>query len=389
MSETQTHVQPVRGAIPLTGIFILVCLYTLYFAAPLLIPIAIAIFLNIMLSPVVRRLHRLGVARSLAAGLMIVVIVGLTGLIGGTLAGPAEEWLRDAPRTIRGVQQRMFNPRGALADIQALAEEVDGLAEVDKRRAAPEVVLREDGVFGVVVDSMPAFFGAAVIVVFLTYFLLASGDNLLRRITLCGRTWSERRRIVTIARHIQSELSRYLATVAMINTGLGFAVAAAMYGLGVPNPILWGAMVAVFNFAPYVGAMASAAVLTMVGFTTFPTLGDALLVPTAFIVLTILEGQLVTPTILGARMALSPTIVFVSVIAWGWLWGVAGALMAVPIVTAIKVVCRYFSPVQYLGTFLRNDHAAMLAETPHIRLHERLRKTLSARARLSADARRR
>lgn len=387
MNQTSTH--PGRGAIPLTGLFTLACLYTLYFAAPLLIPIAIAIFLNIALSPIVRRLHRAGVARALAAGMLIMMIVGLAGLIGGSLAGPAEEWLRDAPRTIRQMQQRMSNPRGALADIQALAEEVDGLAAVDKRTAAPEVVLREDGILGGVVDGMPAFFGAAAIVVFLTYFLLSSGDNLLRRITLCGRTWSERRRIVTIARHIQSELSRYLATVAMINTGLGIAVAAAMYGLDVPNPILWGAMVAVFNFAPYVGAMASAAVLTMVGFTSFSTLGDALLVPATFIALTILEGQLVTPTILGARMALSPTVVFVSVIAWGWLWGVAGALMAVPIVTAIKVVCRYFSPVQYLGTFLRNDHAAMLAETPHIRLHERLRKTLLARARLAATERHR
>lgn len=382
MSETRTP--PARGLIPLTGLFILACLYTLYFAAPLLIPIAIATFLNITLSPVVRRLHRAGVARSLAAGMLIVMIVGFAGLVGGTLAGPAEEWLRDAPRTIRQMQARLFNPRGALADIQALAEEVDGLATVDKRTAAPEVVVREDGILGAVVDTMPAFFGAAAIVVFLTFFLLASGDNLLRRITLCGRTWSERRRIVTIARHIQSELSRYLATVAMINTGLGIAVAAAMYGLDVPNPILWGAMVAVFNFAPYIGAMVSAAVLTMVGFTSFASLGDALLVPAAFVVLTILEGQLVTPTILGARMALSPTVVFVSVIVWGWLWGVAGALMAVPIVTTIKVVCRYFSPVQYLGTFLRNDRAAMLAETPQRRLRERLHQSLLARTRLSS-----
>ena len=384
---SQPH--PARGTVPVTGLFVLACLYTLYFAAALLIPVAIAVFLNILLSPVVRRLHRAGVSRTLAAGLLIVMIVGFAGLVGGSLAGPAEEWLRDAPRTIREMQQRMFNPRGALADIQALAEEVDGLAAVDKRSAAPEVVVRQDGILGGVIDRMPAFFAAAAIVVFLTYFLLSSGDDLLRRITLCGRTWAERRRIVTIARHIQSELSRYLATVTMINAALGIAVAAAMYGLDVPNPILWGAMVAVFNFAPYVGAMASAAVLTMVGFTSFSTIGDALLVPATFIVLTILEGQLVTPLILGARMALSPTIVFVSVIAWGSLWGVAGALMAVPIVTAIKVMCCYIPALQYCGTFLRNDRAARLADAPHTRLRERWRNTFVARARVAATNRRR
>ena len=148
-------------------------------------------------------------------------------------------------------------------------------------------------------------------------------------------------------------------------------------------------MVAVFNFAPYVGAMASAAVLTMVGFTSFSTIGDALLVPATFIVLTILEGQLVTPLILGARMALSPTIVFVSVIAWGSLWGVAGALMAVPIVTAIKVMCCYIPALQYCGTFLRNDRAARLADAPHTRLRERWRNTFVARARVAATNRRR
>lgn len=369
---------PKRGIIPLTGLFALACLYTLYFAAPVLIPIAIAAFLNILLSPIVRRAHRAGMSRALAAGLVIVMIVGLTGLVGGSLAGPAEEWLRDAPRTVRQMQRRTLNPNGALADIQALAEEVDGLSAVDKRKSATEVVVREDGVLVGVVDGLPSFFGSAAIVLFLTYFLLSSGDDLLRRITLCGRSWAERRRIVTIARHIQSDLSRYLATVTMINAGLGSAVAAAMYALDVPNPILWGAMVALFNFAPYVGALASGAVLTIVGFTSFSTLSDALLVPAAFAVLTILEGQLVTPTILGARMALSPTIVFVSVIVWGWLWGAAGALMAVPIVTTIKVVCLYFPPVRYLGTFLRNDRAAVLGATPNLRLRDRLRNTLAA-----------
>ena len=385
----QAGVNSACGIIPLTGLFILASLYTLYFAAAVLIPIAIAVFLNILLSPIVRRLHRAGVSRALAAGLLIVTVVGLAGLVGGSLAGPAGEWLRDAPRTVRQMERRMLNPRGALADIQALAEEVDGLASVDKRKAAPEVVVREDGILVGVVDVMPTFFGSSAIVLFLTYFLLSSGDNLLRRIMRCGRTWAERRRIVTIARHIQSELSRYLATVTMINIGLGCVVAAAMYGLDVPNPILWGAMVAVFNFAPYVGALASASVLTIVGFTSFSTLGDALLVPATFVGLTILEGQLVTPTILGARMALSPTVVFVSVIVWGWLWGVAGALMAVPIVTAIKVLCLYFPPVQYLGTFLRNDRAAMLAAAPNQRLHERLRNSLATRTRISAASNRR
>jgi predicted PurR-regulated permease PerM len=181
---------------------------------------------------------------------------------------------------------------------------------------------------------------------------------MLRKATRCGRSWSERRRIVSIARRVQSDMSRYLAAVALINVLLGTAVALSMHLLQMPNPLLWGVMVAVLNFAPYIGALVSAAVLTLVALTTFPSIAEALMVPGTFLALTILEGQLITPAVLGRRMALSPAIVFVSVIIWGWLWGIAGALMAVPIATSLKVVCDHLPTLGLLGSFLRDDSKA-------------------------------
>jgi predicted PurR-regulated permease PerM len=117
-------------------------------------------------------------------------------------------------------------------------------------------------------------------------------------------------------------------------------------------------MVAILNFAPYIGALVSAAVLTLAALTSFPDTAEALMVPGTFLALTILEGQVVTPAILGRRMALSPAIVFVSVIVWGWFWGIAGALMAVPIVTSLKVVCDHSPTLGMIGTFLRDDSKA-------------------------------
>jgi predicted PurR-regulated permease PerM len=159
-------------------------------------------------------------------------------------------------------------------------------------------------------------------------------------------------------------MSRYLAAVTLINLLLGAAVALAMHLLQMPNPLLWGTMVAILNFAPYIGALVSAAVLSLAALTTFPDIAAALAVPGTFLVLTVLEGQVITPAVLGRRTALSPAIVFISVIIWGWLWGIAGALMAVPIATSLKVICDHSPALGLFGSFLRDDSKATLAKVP-------------------------
>jgi predicted PurR-regulated permease PerM len=334
---------------------VLAVVYTLYFAAGLLIPIAIAIFISITFSPVVRYLARWRIPQSLSAALIVVTIMTLTALAVLALAGPAEKWLNDAPKAIRGLQADILPAKGPMADFQELAEEVNELGTVSAPEKTPSVIIQGPGMLENVVGGLPAMLTSIGIVIFLSFFLMASGDSILRKLTRCGRNWSERRRIVSIARRVQSDMSRYLAAVTLINLFLGAAVALSMYLLEMPNPLLWGAMAAVLNFAPYIGAVVSAAILTLVALTTFPDLAKALTVPGTFLVLTILEGQVITPAVLGRRMALSPAIVFVSVVIWGWLWGIAGALMAVPIATSLKVICDHSPALGFFGSFLRDD----------------------------------
>lgn len=336
----------------------LAVVYTLYFAASLLIPIAIAIFISITCSPVVRYLARWNVPQALSAAIIVAAIMSVTTLSVLALAGPAEKWLNDAPKAIRGLHVDILPAKGPMADFQELADEVNELKAVDAPKKTPSVVIEGPGMVDNVVGSLPSMLASVGIVIFLSFFLLASGDSILRKITRCGRSWSERRRIVAIARRVQSDMSRYLAAVTLINVFLGAAVALTMHVLGMPNPLLWGAMAAILNFAPYIGSLVSAAVLTLVALTTFPDIASALAVPGAFLVLTILEGQVITPAVLGRRMSLSPAIVFVSVIAWGWLWGITGALIAVPLTTSLKVVCDHSPLLQLLGSFLSNDSKA-------------------------------
>jgi predicted PurR-regulated permease PerM len=254
------------------------------------------------------------------------------------------------------LQTKTLPARGKLADIQALADEVDELTKVEAAPQVQEVVVQPPGPLADFVGSLPSLLASAAVVVFLSYFLLASGDCLLQRATCCGRNLTERRRIVRIARHIQNDVSGYLTTVTLINTVLGIATGLALQLFGVPNPWLWGTMAGVLNFAPYMGALVSLFVLLVVGIMTFKLELLAFMVPGVFFALTVLEGQLITPLVLGRRMSLSPTVVFVSVIVWGWLWGGLGALMAVPIVTAFKVVCQHYPPLHYVHDFLRNNN---------------------------------
>jgi len=162
----------------------------------------------------------------------------------------------------------------------------------------------------------------------------------------------DKMRAVQVARDVETTVSAYLATVTLINAGLGVAVGLAMWLLGVPNPALWGALAAVFNFIPYLGSIVMAGILTIVSAGTFSDVGQIFLTPAVFLTLTSLEGYLVTPTILGRRLALNHVAIFVSIIFWGWLWGVAGALLAAPLVAVASIIGERIPSLNPLAEFL-------------------------------------
>lgn len=342
MNHTDFDYEPRRAlasTAAMKGLLLLAIVAVLYLAADLFIPVAIALLFSLLLSPIVRYLARFRIPPAFTAAILVLGMLSVSVGAVVSLAGPAEKWLIEAPRTVRDFQRQIAGSGEQLKSLQELATEVEKLTELDSPDTSQQVVVSGPGLFENLLNGLPSVVTFAGIVTFLTYFLLASNDSLLSRVVKIQSSWSDRRRIVLIAREIQSEVSRYLATVTIINAALGFAVAFALYMLEVPNPVLWGAMVYVFNFAPYLGAVASFVVMLIVGITTFDVLGDALMVPATFLVLTILEGQLVTPSIVGKRMSLGPVTVFLSVVFWGWLWGAAGALMAVPLMTCLRVIC--------------------------------------------------
>jgi predicted PurR-regulated permease PerM len=191
----------------------------------------------------------------------------------------------------------------------------------------------------------------------LVLFLLASGDMLYEKIIRVLPTLSDKKRALRIVHDIEASISRYLLTVTLINVGLGVVIGLVMWALGMPSPAVWAVASVVLNFLPYIGAVVGVGVTAVVAFVHFDGLTAALLPPLAYLACTIVEGNVVTPLVLGRRLELNTVALFVGVAFWGFVWGIVGVFLAVPLLVVLKVFCDHFPGLSGLGEFLSSTPA--------------------------------
>jgi predicted PurR-regulated permease PerM len=346
---------PFVGTVALTGIFVLLTMYTLYFARPFLLPLVLATILNFLFSPVVRGLARLHVPPPLSAGLVILALLGIVALGIERLSGPAAEWIDKTPQGVERIEHRIRGLRRPVEQVQEAAEKVE--EEMERLSGSgdagtQEVKVQEGTWTGALLSRTQAFLGSAIVVLILLYFLLASGDFFLRKLIRVLPRLEDKRRAVEIARQTERHISTYLSTVTLINAGLGLVVALAMWAVGMPNPALWGVLAGLLNYVPYLGSIVTLALIAIASILTFEELGRALLAPIVYLAINFTEGYFVTPTIVGRRLTLNPVVVFVGLVFWSWLWGIPGALLAVPLMATLKILCDHIEPLSPIGEFL-------------------------------------
>lgn len=312
-----------------------------YVAQDIISTIMLALLFSLLFSPLVGAMQRLHLPRMLASGLIVLAIVGTSVGALYALSQPAKDWIAKAPAAIHSVSQRFKDLRGPVQQAQKATESLSDLTGTASNNAQQVVVKDSSNPLTAVAAGTPRVLESIAATILLLYFFLSSGDNFLRRLVEIAPGMTEKKIVVSIARDIQREISRYLQTITLINFGLGCATAIAMALLQVPNALLWGAMVFLFNFAPYIGATVSAVVLATVGFSTFDSIGHALAVPGTFLCLAFIEGQIVTPTIIGRRLAVNPVVVFVWLLVWGALWGLIGILLAGPLLACFRIMCQH------------------------------------------------
>lgn len=336
----------------LVCILVLLVGYTLYAAAEVISPMLIAVLLNLLLSPLVYRLRRLGIPEAAGAAAVVVGLLALLGWGGYGLSGPAADWVTKAPQNFAQLEDKVRELLKPVEDVQRATQQVEQLATVGGGAVNRKVTIRDQTWGEWLVAGSASVTAQIFIVIILLYFLLASGDLFMRRLVKALSTGKDKRRAVEIVHAVQRDVSTYLSTVTLINTGLGLATGLAMWALGMPNPVLWGVMAGLFNFVPYVGAMVTLVVLAVVGLMSFDDLGRALAAPALFFVLTNIEAYVVTPLTLGGRLTLNPALVFVALVVWSWLWGVSGAILAVPLLVTLKAFADHLDSWQIISVFL-------------------------------------
>ncbi|MCP5145459.1 MAG: AI-2E family transporter [Gammaproteobacteria bacterium] len=338
----------------LHGLFIMAILLFIHFNADIIYPIIVAFFITILFGPLVEKLARNHVYRGISAFIIICIV---PTLMIGTVAvsiEPVADWLSRAPTVLpqaRDHLETLQEPLGELDEAARALEQLSPVAADDVK--VMRVELDEDSMVDRIMAYAPHFLMTIALMSFTAFFLLVGKNTLTRKATLLANDLATRRRIVLITKGLNTDLSRYLGTIMIINTLLGCATGLVAWACGLPNPVIWGLVTGILNFIPYVGP-----VITVVGLGIASLLAEfelwrILVLTGSFMLLTALEGFLITPTSLGRAMALNPALVFLSVIVSTAVFGLPGALIGVPILMVFNVISREIPSLQGLNDFLR------------------------------------
>lgn len=338
-------------SIALTGLFILAVFYTIYFMRSILLPIVLALLLSFLFRPIVRVLAKLKIPLSVSAAFILIGLLALVGYGITALATPAVGWLQKAPAGLTELEHKLLPVKESVAQVTQATGEIEKLAAPEPQ-TAPKVEVKRHPITEMFFVRTPEFIASAVLLSILLYFLLVYDQAFIAKLVKLLPTLSDKKTAVSIAHDIESHVSRYLFTITAINTCLGLAVGTAVGLLGLPNPVMWGVMVALLNFVPYLGALAGIICMTIGAVLSFDSLGFALIFPAVYLAFGTLEGSFITPWVMGRSLTLNPVIILLSLTFWGWMWGIVGIILAVPILAAFKIFCAHTKPMEPLAEFL-------------------------------------
>jgi predicted PurR-regulated permease PerM len=344
-------------ALLLAGIFTLLLFYGLYLTGEILVPILIAFLLKLVLQPTMETLVSFRLPRFLAALLIVGVLLAAFSGLCVMLTGPASTWVARAPQSVAKVEARLATVSAMAREFQKATQDVEKIGEDASQPAA--VAVRGPPLSTFLFSGTRALTAGLITVVVLLYFLLVSGNSFLRRIVEILPTLHDKKQAVEITNEIQRTVATYLGTVTVMNALVGLLTGIAVYFCGLGDPLLWGAMAFLLNFVPIVGPLVGVAVLALAGLLSFDTVWQALLPAGIYLAIHFVEGETVTPMLLARRLTLNPVAVIIALVFWYWLWGVAGALLAVPMLATFKIVCDRIERLMAIGHFLGTEAREM------------------------------
>jgi predicted PurR-regulated permease PerM len=334
------------------GQFILLLLCVLSVARDLVLPMVLAFVLKLLLEPAMRLLGRLGLPRTAAALLLILAVFGiLVGLV-TALAGPAADWAARLPEGIPRLQERLAFLSGPIEAVRHFLAQIETYARGGGAPAPAAISVQPTGLSQALFVGTSGVAGDLFTTLLLLFFLLVSGNTFLRRLVEVLPTYRNKRQAVEISQRIEDDVSAYLATITVINAVVGLASAGIMWACGVGDPVLWGAVAFLLNYVPILGPMVTSVVFLLAGLLSAETLWLALLPAGLYFAVHIAEGETITPLLLARRFTLNPVLVVAALVFWHWMWGIPGAILAVPMLAIAKIVCDRIASLAALGHLL-------------------------------------
>ncbi len=339
-----------RAETSLAVLAVLAILYTAYLAQNLVAPVTAAVVASFILMPLMRAAPFRFLPDALSAAIMVVAIVAALAGAAWALAEPAAEWAGRIPAALTELQRKSGEIAEPVEAMRRASEQVEELTR--GRDPTREVVVREASLVDQTMEVAGQKGTSFLIFIVLLYFLLATGELLRDRVIRSAKRLTDKEKARRILRSMEREISTYLFSISLINAGLGLAIGLSLWAIGMPNAALWGVAAALLNFVPYAGAAAGMVLTGVVGFIAFDDPGRALLAPAIYFCWNLIESQFVTPSILGRRHTLNAAVVFLSIVFWGWMWGVIGAVLAVPILVMMNTCFAQIEPLRKFSIFI-------------------------------------
>lgn len=375
--ELVVQMSGIRGLqIPLWGLFIMAVLAVLYFAKAVFIPIFLAVVFSFVLMIPVNLLEKIRIPPSVGALMVLLATLGGFSILAYYMYDPVKVWVERFPDEIQNIETKIVELRSSFNEVQKTTEEIDQTitdltGSAVSSPGTQEVVVKSGSRLYTLMDNTQAFIVGFMFFLVLLYFLLAFGELMVKSLMM---TWKDRAHRITflrITQESQYQISYYLLLITLINIALGIITALGMWMIGMPTPLLWGVSATLLNYIPYIGPLINMILVTFVGLITFEHVSTAMLPALIILGLNIIEGQVVQPLFVGRMFTINPVFVFISVAFWGWLWGVAGMFMAVPL---LMILNSFVSKMRELAEAAEAAKAAAVAAAVEAALAEEAAK---------------
>ncbi len=362
-----TSTVDVRSA-SLLVLAVLGSIFMLHWAAAVIVPLLLGLTFSYALAPLVNRLQRLRVPRALGAALVVLGLLGSIGATAWVLSDDATQFIESLPASAQKIRQaaraKRYQPESTIDKVQKAATELEKAAT--ENSAAAPVAAR--GVTRVQIErpqfnlndyllantpGMLSAVGQATVVVFITFFLLASGDSFRRKlVTLAGPTFARKKITVQALDEITDQIQRYLRVQVLISLIVGVATGLAYWAVGLEYAAVWGVLAMLLNFIPYIGSAVVTVGSALAGFAQFGNFDMGLLLGVISLLLHTVSGNLLTPWLTSRTSRISPVIVFIGVLVFGWLWGLWGLLLGTPVLLMVKAVSDRVDDLKPLGQLM-------------------------------------